>query len=223
MYPPSFEECPICPTSDIHRVHAELYRFESTKRSNQELIWTRRLEDYNLRSAPVLSPPKILELYKRLLQHVSDELDRQAGPTAPTPSSISHQVAPPHMEQPRPKKSFWSGSAFLIPLAALVFSNYIARTLGILGVALLWGPLLLALWLSSWYAKRKNPSARLMTRLAWSNVVTWLFPPLGLFTATATLGLSSAPGASPRKYRVLGIVGLALTIINGLSGAYLAS
>ena len=127
----------------------------------------------------------------------------------------------PAAQQAGRRKSFWSGSNVLIPIGAVLLSNFIGRTLGILGIAIVWGPLLLALWLSSWYTKRKNPSGKLLTRLAWSNTATWLFPPLGLFTASATLGMSNASGATPRKYRVLGVIGLVLSALNGLAGALL--
>jgi len=76
---PSAQECSICPNSDIHRVHDELYRFESTRRSDQEIFWTNRLADYIYRSSPVLTPAQISELLRKLRQHVSEELDHQAA------------------------------------------------------------------------------------------------------------------------------------------------
>jgi hypothetical protein len=136
----------------------------------------------------------------------------------------------PVAKQPRTKKSFWSGSTVLIPIAAILLGNWAARTIGFLGYAIVAVPLVLALWLSSWYTKRKSPDPAFLNWFAWSNTATWLFPPLGLFTAVATFGMSSAwfpdstvPPARPRRYRILGAVGFVLSVLNGASGAWVAT
>src|SRR6185369_9762207 len=76
---PSAQACSICPHRDIHRVHDELYRFESTRRSDQELFWTGRLADYSYRNSPVFTQAQLSEPLHKLRQHVSDELDHQAA------------------------------------------------------------------------------------------------------------------------------------------------
>lgn len=74
-------------------------------------------------------------------------------------------------------------------------------------------------WFPTWYLKRDRTSQTLMDWIAWSNLLTWLLPPLGIMTAIATLGLSDSPNASRKKYMTLAIIAIVLAIFNAIWGA----
>ena len=77
---------------------------------------------------------------------------------------------------------------------------------------------LIGAWFPGWYLKRQKVSQTLISWIAWSNVLTWLLPPLGIITAVATLGFSDVKGVSRKTYMTLAIVAIVLAIINAIWG-----
>jgi len=69
-------------------------------------------------------------------------------------------------------------------------------------------------WFASWYAKRAEVNRGLIKFIAWSNVLTWFSIPIGLFTGLATLEFSKTAGLESKKYKILAIVGIVLSLIN---------
>lgn len=112
------------------------------------------------------------------------------------------------------------------------FSIAIAFGLGYLIVRIL-GPIfffifliaaLIGLYFPGWYLKKENINKSLIRGIAWSNVITWFLPPLGLMVSIATLGFSYSEKVEGRqKYKKLAIVGLTLSIINSILGAVLTA
>lgn len=74
---------------------------------------------------------------------------------------------------------------------------------------------------SIWYIRNKTSEKTLTSILVWSNVVTWLLPPLGLFTGIAAIKISEAYPEKKDTYRAVAFVCLTICIINSIIGAYL--
>jgi len=113
---------------------------------------------------------------------------------------------------------------------AYYFSVAISFFLGYLIVKIL-GPIILFVFLIAvligiyfpdWYLKRTNVNKSFIKGIAWSNVISWFLPPLGLMVSIATLSFSySQKVEDTQKYKKLAIVGLTLSIINSILGAAL--
>lgn len=74
-------------------------------------------------------------------------------------------------------------------------------------------------WLSKLYIKKHKELGSLVRLVAWSNVLTWLLPPLAILTATATFNFSAVSSGDDRKgFRILASIGLLLAIINAIWG-----
>jgi len=73
-------------------------------------------------------------------------------------------------------------------------------------------------WFGKWYVKRPKVNQSLIKFIAWSNVLTWLSIPVGLFTGLATWEFSKTAGAESQKCKTLATVGIVLSIINLLLG-----
>ncbi len=102
-------------------------------------------------------------------------------------------------------------------LIAIAVGRYLGQTLGILYIFLLI-PGLAGYYLPKYYINKP----RFIRFLAWSNVITWLLPFAGLYTAISTLKTASS-SKKKVKYETLGIIGLSLSVINCLLGVYISS
>ena len=77
------------------------------------------------------------------------------------------------------------------------------------------------LWYAYSYLKKKKTPNFLVSIIVWSNVLTWLLPPLGIFTSVIAIGLAhNTEQKNKRKYKIFAIIGLTLSIINMMAGAY---
>jgi hypothetical protein len=74
-------------------------------------------------------------------------------------------------------------------------------------------------WFAGWYSKRGKQSYKVKNIICWSNTLTWFLPILGLGTGIVAYRFGRIDNNS--KYKKLGILGLVLSIINGIIGAYL--
>jgi hypothetical protein len=88
----------------------------------------------------------------------------------------------------------------------------------VLIIALLVG--LFARWYGNWYLRKEVGSESWLKFLFWSNVATWLLPPVGFFTSIATYTINSENHGEDREtYMTLAIVGIVLSLINSFIGA----
>jgi len=71
---PVFTACPICPSTPVHRVHRQAYDFESTKRSNQDFIWSSLLRRLTIDTMPQLSDAELIGMLGNLRRKVATEL-----------------------------------------------------------------------------------------------------------------------------------------------------
>ncbi|HEU4966037.1 MAG TPA: hypothetical protein VFT53_00965 [Candidatus Saccharimonadales bacterium] len=74
-------------------------------------------------------------------------------------------------------------------------------------------PFLLAFGYSTWYIRRGKYNERWLALLFWSNVITWVIPVLGVFTAAATNLINMHNhGEDRRKYMRLASIGILLSV-----------
>src|SRR4030042_5597581 len=89
-------------------------------------------------------------------------------------------------------------------LFVFIFAFVLFRYLGLIGLLFLG-----AYYVGQWLGKNhfaKNRAAQLANLISWSNLVSWLLPPLGVFTASATYQISLTE-KSHSKYRNLAMLG----------------
>jgi hypothetical protein len=79
-------------------------------------------------------------------------------------------------------------------------------------------PFLIGSWFAKWYGDR-NGNTSVVKIIAWVNLLSWILPVTGYFTAGATIKFSDLKtGSERRKLLVLGSLGLALSLINSIIG-----
>ena len=65
------------------------------------------------------------------------------------------------------------------------------------------------------YIKREKINTKLVSVIAWSNLLTWIIPILGVFTGFATLRFTKHPQfKGKKKYKTLAIVGIVLAVLS---------
>jgi len=85
-------------------------------------------------------------------------------------------------------------------------------------------PAWLGYYLINWYMKRDNQSSWILNLLVWSNLLTWIFPVAGYFTAVASITLSSRIESNlKQKAKILGWICLIFSLINSISGIIINS
>ena len=114
-------------------------------------------------------------------------------------------------------KNKWRSVITVVVL--FIIAYYLLDFFGILGLLILILAIFLGFWFPRWYLRRQNPKPLVAAIFAWLNIALWILPPLGLLGSIATLGFAKYYPASRKKYLILGAIGLALTIINGVWGA----
>lgn len=106
----------------------------------------------------------------------------------------------------------------ILGILAFIVAFALFRYLGIVGLLFI-GAYYLGNWIAKWYCKRKTINEKVLSFVSWTNVVSWLLPPLGIFTASLAYGFSvQSKSESSKKYRNLAIVGAVLSIINAAIG-----
>src|SRR5690242_4256823 len=102
----------------------------------------------------------------------------------------------------------------VISIVAFVLAYILFRYLGIVGLIFL-AAYYLGDWLAKWYCNRNKINIKLLDVASRLNVITWLLPPLGVFTASLAYGFSvQVKNKSNKSYRKLAIVGAVLSILN---------
>jgi len=110
-------------------------------------------------------------------------------------------------------------------IISIAISILIARYFGLVGLFVIWlivgGPLLCGHLTSNWIIKKKKAKLPIDI-LTWLNLILWIIPILGLFSASTSLTASTFPKFKKNRYKVLGGIGLTLSIINIGASAYLS-
>lgn len=108
----------------------------------------------------------------------------------------------------------------LVSVGGFIVAFFIGKYLGIITFVFL-GALLIGQWFPVWYCKKQTVNPSIIKWIAWSNVLAWLLPPLGVLMGTATLGFSGLIQQNSKKYKNLAILGLVLSVINAIWGYFI--
>jgi len=102
---------------------------------------------------------------------------------------------------------------------AVILGFILGRTIGLVGVLLLYLPIGIGIWVANKYStKIKN---NVLTTLVWANLVAWIIPFIGLFIGTITSTLL-VNGKVDKKYKNLvenlSVFGIIFSLSNGALG-----
>ena len=105
----------------------------------------------------------------------------------------------------------------IISIVFFIAAFVIGRFLGLVTFIFI-GAWTLGEWFPKWYMKRKKVNANLIKWIVWSNILTWLLPPLGILTGFATLKFAEYFPSENKKYKIIAVVALIASIINAIGG-----
>jgi len=105
----------------------------------------------------------------------------------------------------------------VVTVGSIIIGFVIGKYLGLV-VFLFLGALLLGQWFPKWYLKRERINITLVKWIVWSNVLTWLLPPLGVMTGFAALEFGNHFPGDRKKYKTVAIIGIVASLLNALSG-----
>jgi hypothetical protein len=105
----------------------------------------------------------------------------------------------------------------VVTFGSIIIGFIIGKYLGLV-VFLFLGALLLGQWFPKWYLEREKINITLVKWIVWSNVLTWLLPPLGIATGFAALEFGNHFPGDRKKYKTVAIIGIVASLLNALSG-----
>jgi len=146
--------------------------------------------------------------------------DIQQFTTAETTNRDHHETA----KIPVPENRVKAVVTRVISVAAILVGLALGRSLGAAYwvVALIVGvPYWAGDRIAAWYVKRDNISSKFIEVISWSNVITWLLPPLGMLTGAMTVKFNQYNTNERGKYALLGWGCVVASIVNALIGVYL--
>ena len=108
----------------------------------------------------------------------------------------------------------------IISVVFFIVAFVIGRFLGLVTFLFI-GAWALGEWFPKWYMKRDKVNVSLIKWVVWSNVLTWLLPPLGILTGFATLKFAEYFPSENKKYKIIAVVALVVSILNAISGILL--
>ncbi len=107
---------------------------------------------------------------------------------------------------------------YVVSFVSIIGGMLIGKYLGLLVLLMFFGAYYIGQWFGKWYLKRKNINITLIQWIVWSNILTWLLPPLGILTSFATLEFSNNFPKESKKYKTVAIIGIVASLLNALSG-----
>jgi|GEM_PF-1842155 uncharacterized membrane protein len=105
----------------------------------------------------------------------------------------------------------------IISIVSVIGAFIVGRFLGLITFVFLFA-ILIGQWFPKWYIKKKKVNYSLVNWIAWSNVLTWLLPPLGILTGVATFEFSNLIEQTNKKYKSLAIISIVLSVVNAIFG-----
>lgn len=105
----------------------------------------------------------------------------------------------------------------IISVVFFIAAFAIGRFLGLV-VFLFIGAWALGEWFPKWYMKREKVNMTLIKWIIWSNILTWLLPPLGVLTGFAALKFGDYFPAENKKYKTIAVIALIASVLNAISG-----
>ena len=134
-----------------------------------------------------------------------------------TAVSVVEHLPVASQSEKKPEKAKGSPFDQVITVISWIIGFALGRFLGVAIFAFLIA-LLVGQWFPKWYLKRKKISMTLVSMIVWSNVLSWVLPPLGIMTGFAALELSNSFPGDRKKYKTLAVVGIGLAFVNALIG-----
>lgn len=105
----------------------------------------------------------------------------------------------------------------IVTVGSIIIGFVIGKYLGLV-VFLFLGAIYVGQWFPKWYLKRERVNITLVKWIVWSNVLTWLLPPLGVMTGFAALEFGNHFPGDRKKYKTIAIIGIVASLINALWG-----
>ncbi len=121
--------------------------------------------------------------------------------------------------EPESSKSIFSG---ILGVVIFILALALGKFMGLVAL-LLYVSFYAGQKISKWYLKRKNINESVVNFISWSNVITWIFPILGLFTAAFAIESGEMSEDKGKKYLILGYVGSVFSILNSIAGIIINS
>jgi len=69
-------------------------------------------------------------------------------------------------------------------------------------------------WFPEWYMRRGKANTTLVKWIVWSNILTWLLPPLGILTGFAALNFGDYFPSENKKYKTIAVIALVASLLN---------
>ena len=95
-----------------------------------------------------------------------------------------------------------------IGLIILVIFFYIFRFIGIK--------------IAGWYLKKEKKNHRIMRYFIFSNFILWVVPFLGIPIGFMSLKFSNYFSEKSKKFRIISIIGIVMSVLNSIAGAFLS-
>ena len=105
----------------------------------------------------------------------------------------------------------------IISVAFFIAAFVIGRFLSLVTFLFI-GAWALGEWFPKWYMKRGKVNLSLVKWIVWSNVLTWLLPPLGVLTGFAALEFADYFPSENKKDKSIAVIALVASILNAISG-----
>jgi len=105
----------------------------------------------------------------------------------------------------------------VISVVFFIVAFVIGRFLGLVTFLFI-GAWALGEWFPKWYMKRGKINTSLIKWIVWSNVLTWLLPPLGILTGFAALKFGDYFPNESKKYKTIAVIALIASVLNSISG-----
>ncbi|MGB8816279.1 MAG: hypothetical protein WCC74_03575 [Minisyncoccia bacterium] len=105
----------------------------------------------------------------------------------------------------------------VVSFCALFFGFIIAKYIGA-GFLFFLGGGILGQWFPKWYLKRNKININLVKWIVWSNVITWLFPIIGIITGFAALEFGNHFPNDRKKYKTIAVIGIVASLLNIILG-----
>lgn len=105
----------------------------------------------------------------------------------------------------------------IVTFISVIIGFIIGKYLG-LGLFIFIFAFLIGQWFPKWYMKRDKINITLVKLIVWSNVLTWLLPPLGIMIGFATLEFGNYFPENSKKYKTIAIIGIVASFFNAFAG-----
>lgn len=109
----------------------------------------------------------------------------------------------------------------VVKFVSIVVGFIIGKYLGLILFLFLFA-FLIGQWFPKWYLKRERVNVSLVKWIVWSNLFTWILPPLGVMTGFAALEFGNHFPSDRKKFKTIAILAIVASLLNALGGLLLS-